>query len=442
MATSETPAVPQIGRTELAGEDIHDLEWVLSAGVVSALVLGFIAFLADATQVLSIPTQETLILAAATGAVAVAAWSVLRIFPHPRPIAWGVLLIYTIIITIAVHFTGGPQTPMPALYLLVIVAAAFVLGLGGAIMVAVAGCIAYAVLLGLEFAGLVPIYSIWNIPFEPQGKGILFMVNWLVVATPAGLTAFLCGSLANQLKARNIELRRSEQVRQAFTELMVHDLRNPLTVLLGVLDLILMLLASSLTEDQRRLVDNARRSGHMMLGLISDMLDLAKMEAGQLQLKLQAVDLHELVRASVEQIRVYAEREELKVEMYLGDALPRLEGDRQLLERVLANLLSNAIKHTPSGGRITVSTSLEDSGVVMVRVTDTGEGIPPDHLDKIFEKFGQVEQKFQRRGTGLGLTFCKMAIEAQQGQIWVESALGVGSTFIFTLPFKEAQAAK
>lgn len=436
MATTESEQLPPKVQRELLRDEIRDLELVLIAGIISALVLGAIAFVADATQVLNIQTQDTLTLAFVALAVAAGGWGFLRWLPYPRQIAWLTLLSYTVLVTLVVHFTGGPQTPMPSLYLLVIVASAFVLGRGGATVVAVSSSISYGILLGLEYAGLIPIYQIWELDFQPQGKAILFIINWVAVSTPALLTAFLCGSLAEQLKTRNVELKRSEQVRQAFTELMVHDLRNPLTVLLGVLDLILMLLGGSFTEDQRRLVENARRSGHLMLGLISDMLDLAKMEAGQLQLKPQPVDLQTLVRESAEQVRVYAEREELTLEIELADAMPRLEADRQLVERVLANLLSNAIKHTSSGGRINVTTRL-DHGYAMVRVSDTGEGIPPEQIDRIFEKFGQVDQKgFQRQGTGLGLTFCKMAVEAHEGKIWVESTLGVGSVFIFTLPLK------
>jgi signal transduction histidine kinase len=431
---------PITARSPFNRDEVHDLELMLSAGLVSALVLGFLAFLVDATKIINLPSQETLILAALTGLVAAVGWGLLRIIPYPRQLAWGILLIYTVIVTLAVHFTGGPQTPMPSLYLLVIVAAAFVLGRGGAFVIALACGVGYALLLGLEFGGLVQIYPIWGTPFDPKGKGVLFFVNWLAVITPAGLTAYLCGTLAQQLKARNAELKLSEQARQAMTELVVHDLRNPLTVLLGVLDLILMLLGAHFTEDQRRLVENARRSGQMMMGLISDMLDIAKMEAGLLQLKPQALDIQALVRVSAEQVRVYAEREELRLELTLGEPLPRIEADQQLIERVLANLLSNAIKHTSAGGRIAVFTELDHNSFILVRVTDTGEGIPLEQANKIFEKFGQVEQKgYQRRGTGLGLTFCKMAVEAHNGHIWVESALGVGSSFNFRLPLKVAK---
>jgi len=419
-------------------DEIYDLRLVLSAGGVSALALGMVALVAERTGALALPAPQSVLLAILGGVVTLAGWIALLTRKRTHHIAWALLVAYMLLITAAIHYTGGPQTPMPALYLLVVVAAAFVLGPRGALSIAGASVAAYGILLALEYTGILPTYSIWQIPFDVHGKGVLLAVNWLAVAIPALLTAFICGSLAQRIKMRNQELSASERSRKEMVESLVHDLRNPLTVLLGTLELINMVLGQTLDDEQRGLIDSARRSGHSLLVMIGDMLDVAKLEEGQLTLKPQLLDTAALLREAMEQFRVYAELAGMSLEFKVNGPLPRVEADPQLIQRVIANLVSNAIRHTPAGGRITLSTSVsrdKSFGSVAVSVSDTGEGIPLDQQARIFERFGQVEQDgFERRGTGLGLTFCKMAVEAHHGRIWVESTPGKGSTFTFLLP--------
>jgi len=418
-------------------DEIHDLQLVLIAGGISAIALGIVVFLSQGTSVLELPVPETYALAGLTGLVAVFGMGALRLGLNIRRIAWFVLLAYTVIITIAVHYTGGPQTPMPGFYLLVIVAASFVLGQYGANWITIVAVICYALLLALEYVGLLEIVPIWRQSFDARDKLSLLAVNWLTVATPAVLTAFMCGSLAQRLKERNQQLRNMERVRKELVELLVHDLRNPLTVLLGVLDIIKMLVGKLLTEEQMRLVDNARRSGHFMLLMIGDMLDVAKLESGSLTLKPLPLDINELLSTTLDQVRALAELEGLTIHVEAADHLPQIEVDPQLIQRVLANLASNAIKHTPPGGSITLKSHLTPEYIV-VDVRDTGEGIPPEMQAKIFERFGQVEKEGARIGTGLGLTFCKMAVEAHRGTLSVQSEVGKGSTFTFKLPVDKA----
>ncbi len=418
-------------------DETRDLQLILAAGGASALIFGFIIFIAGRTGVLNIPSREAAIIAFAAGLVAALGWLAMRRGQPPRRIAWVVLLVYTLVITAAVHYTGGPQTPMPALYLLVIVAAAFALETSGVTVVAGASLAAYGALLALAYGGALPTYSVWNIPFDASDKGLLLFVNWLTVATPAVLVAVMCSTLTQRLRTRNLALRESEAMRTVLVELMVHDLRNPLTVLLGVLDLMQIVSGSTFTADQRRLMLNARRSGNVMIGLIGDILDISRLENGQLALKRQRLDLPQLIQESLEEMRVPAEQGELTLASDAMVELPPVDADQKLVQRVLANLLGNAVKATPNGGTITVAAVPTPPNAVTVSVRDTGQGIPPEQQARIFEKFAQVEQ--DRRtgratGTGLGLTFCKMAVEAHGGRLWVESQPGEGSTFFFTLP--------
>jgi signal transduction histidine kinase len=144
-----------------------------------------------------------------------------------------------------------------------------------------------------------------------------------------------------------------------------------------------------------------------------------------------------MLRDAATQAKVPAEQLRLTLEVSVNGALPEVEADQQLIQRVLANLVGNAIAHTPPGGRITLAARPEPAGHVTFSVRDTGQGIPLEQQQRIFEKFAQVESGgTRRRGTGLGLTFCRMAVDAHGGRIWVESKVGAGSTFAFTLPVK------
>ena len=416
-------------------DEAHDLRIVLAAGGVSAIVLAVVVLLSAQTGVLDIPARPTLFLAALTAGVALLGWAALQLDVGVRRIAWTTLTVYVLIATAAVHYTGGPQTPMPGFYLLIVVAASFVLGRGGANLIAWISVLGYAVLLTLEYAGSLPIIPIWRIPFDARNKGLLLVVNWLTVATPVLLTAFMSGTLAQRLKQRNQQLRTLEQFRREMVELLVHDLRTPLTILLGTLDLIDMVVGKMLNQEQSDLLKSARRSGHLMLVMIGDILDIARLEAGQLTLKPRQLQVPTMLADSVSQFHTLAELGHLSLTVGPCSGLPPVQADAQLIQRVLANLISNAIKHTPPGGSICLAASLVQPGYVAVSVRDSGEGIPLDQQEKIFEKFGQVDRAgVEQQGTGLGLTFCKMAVEAHQGKIWVESAPGQGSTFTFTLP--------
>ena len=227
-------------------------------------------------------------------------------------------------------------------------------------------------------------------------------------------------------------LRRLEELRDNLVHMIVHDLCNPLTGICGFLDLVLDK-KETLTEDCLDYLETARRSTTAVIDMVNAVLDVSKMEAGEMKLHLAECDL---VRMAVDLISGMQSLKEGR-EMIL-DAPPApvtVVGDGDLLLRVIQNLLGNALKFTPSDGWIRLSIE-PDENRVCVRVWDNGPGVPEEYLEKIFEKFGQVEARAnqQKHSTGLGLTFCKLAVEAHGGSIGVESEVGKGSTFWFVLP--------
>ena len=236
------------------------------------------------------------------------------------------------------------------------------------------------------------------------------------------------------------ERKELETLRDDLNGMIVHDLRTPLTSLLTGLQT--LALVGTLDEQQQEFLDIATRGGQTLLGMINDLLDVSKMEAGSIRLEPGDVIPSDIIGEALTQVAPMAKQNGLKIARHVSPDLPTLRADPELVRRALINLLGNAVKFTPRGGIVTVA-AFEDAqeDAVVFAVGDTGEGIPALALQRIFDKFGQVETRKagHKMSTGLGLTFCKLVAEAHGGRIWVESKLGKGSRFLFTIPRRSVQ---
>lgn len=241
-------------------------------------------------------------------------------------------------------------------------------------------------------------------------------------------------SVAENNYARLKEL---EELRDSLTYMIVHDLRTPLTAIIGGLQT--MSNSKNLTPLQHELLHLVTNSSETLMGMITDLLNISKMESGSLELTPISVQVDQITSRSVEQIRYLAHHKEIALYHEVPEELPLLRVDVDLFTRILVNLLGNAIKFTPEGGEVRMTADYDSAMREMVfTIKDTGMGIPPEAFERIFDKFGQVDGGTgHRTSTGLGLTFCKMAVEAHGGRIWVESEIGQGSTFFFVLPGEE-----
>ncbi len=238
-----------------------------------------------------------------------------------------------------------------------------------------------------------------------------------------------------ELQENYKRLQELEKQRDDLTHMIVHDLRTPLASVIAGMQT--MEMVGDLNEDQQEMAGIAISGGETLLGMINDLLDVEKLESGLMQLEYSTLDASELIAGAASQVASLCEGKKLTLLREIAPGLPPFQGDESKLRRVLVNLLGNAIKFTPSGGTLTAAAKLgEDEGSLVFSVSDTGEGIPPEAFERIFEKFGQVESRQGGRmmSTGLGLTFCKLAIEAHGGHIGVESVPGEGSTFSFMIP--------
>jgi len=231
----------------------------------------------------------------------------------------------------------------------------------------------------------------------------------------------------------HLRLRRLERLRDDLTHMIVHDLRNPLAVICGFLDILESHEVQTLSVGTRDLVTAARQSAEDLLNMIGSILDVSKMGAGAMKLQREPCDLDALIRAVVAATQPLPDRRTVAFDTPAASCA--IAVDVGLIRRVLQNLLGNALKYTPAGGAVRLVVT-PASGAIRVAVSDTGPGIAPEYHQRIFEKFGQIENRKNRLGTGLGLTFCKLAVEAHGGHIGVESEMGKGSTLWFSLPLQ------
>jgi len=231
------------------------------------------------------------------------------------------------------------------------------------------------------------------------------------------------------------------QTREMITETIVHDLRSPMSAVVGAMDLI----ESTLTGDDRdtliqQSIRVAQSGANRVLGLIEALMDIARLSSGQLELAYIPTNIGTVVRELIQDFALLANEYGIIIRNEVPGDIPVTLTDREKITRVLTNLIDNAVKFTPQGGQIKISAEKQDEAWLIVRVEDSGPGIPDEYREKIFERFSQIPGRRSRhRGSGLGLAFCQLAIEAHGGKIWVDSPHEKGSVFTFTLPIKTSE---
>jgi len=253
-------------------------------------------------------------------------------------------------------------------------------------------------------------------------------------------------ALALELERRNQELTRlyqalaeAERVKDDLTHMLVHDLKNPISSVLGTIDLLVDGVAGPVANEQMELLKLAREESAHLLHLAGNILDVRRMQEGKLHLRKRAIaEVEMVIRQALGDAG--SRGSDRRVSVAVPKRIENLVADPEILRRVFANLLSNAFKHTRKGGRIEVFGKVAETAAEF-QVIDDGEGLPEDDLERIFNRFEQSRATVHERfDTGMGLTFCRLAVQEHGGKIWATSALGKGATFTFTLPLGRRRA--
>ena len=238
-----------------------------------------------------------------------------------------------------------------------------------------------------------------------------------------------------ELARKNEELTHLDQLKSDFMATMSHELRTPLTSIIGYSDMLLSGMTGELNEKQSAFLDSILKGGEALLNLINDVLDLTKIEAGRLELNREAVDLRAALLGVLPVVKPRAQDKRIRISTFLPTDLPLVWADPGKLNQILLNLITNGIKYTHENGTVSVEARTAD-GLVEIWITDTGIGIAREDQDKVFQRFTQIDSSATRSqgGTGLGLAIVRELVGLHGGTIRVQSKLGKGSSFIFTMP--------
>ena len=265
--------------------------------------------------------------------------------------------------------------------------------------------------------------------FKPE------VVNLLQTFATQSALAIQNARLFREIEDKSRQIEAANRHKSEFLANMSHELRTPLNAIIGFSEVLQERLFGELNEKQAEYTEDILTSGQHLLSLINEILDLSKVEAGRMELELASFDLPLAIENARTFVRERAVKHGITLDINVDDRLGEYVGDERKIKQILLNLLSNAVKFTPEGGRISIIANKTENGAE-ISVSDTGIGIPPAEQPTIFEEFRQVggDYAHKKEGTGLGLTLAKKFVELHGGKIWLESEVGKGSRFNFTLP--------
>jgi signal transduction histidine kinase len=274
-------------------------------------------------------------------------------------------------------------------------------------------------------------------------RGEIWQIVSIALVVIAGIalvvygTAFiLLRKMDRGLKDALSALRISQNRQEELGQFIVHDLRAPLFGVMAGLETLQQIGPEKLTSDHEEVLELCLRSCDQMVTLVNSLLDLSRLEKGLMPLQLSQVSVKELVESSLKQVTLWAGQKHVTLESHLESRVGTVYADLELTMRVVVNLLSNAIKFSQPGSVVSIRVAPDEGNVAVFSVIDQGHGIPKELADKLFNKYTQLEARTSggMPGSGLGLAFCGLAVEAQGGHIWAKSEMGKGTSVSFTLP--------
>src|SRR5215468_2435958 len=281
-----------------------------------------------------------------------------------------------------------------------------------------------------EVVGTLQLASRTPRKFKPEEVNLLQTIgNQLGIAVQKA-------QLHEETLRQALELERANKLQADFTAMIAHDLRSPLMNVMGIAEVMTAGMFGSVTREQKKWLGRIQSNSQTLVDLVSDFLDVTKLESGYVDLSRETVNLTALIQKNIDSYRVVALNKRISIQDAVEPSLIAIHADPRRLDQVLSNLISNAIKFTREDGKVEVGAALADAAGAKIWVKDNGVGIAADQIGRLFEKYRQGDnvKNSSHRGTGLGLVICKMIVEAHGGRIWVESFEGKGTTFFSHCP--------
>ena len=383
-----------------------------------------------------------------------------RVIHRTRQYVYVHILLDMFALIVLLHFTGGMENPFIFFFVFHIVLASIGLNYRMVYLLSTIAIAMVSLLFGLEYAGIIPHVNLegFVLPTRYQDPSRI-LAELVALAVLLYGTTYVTTAIAGELRKRQrqvVELRerlleeKTGELKRAsvsiakleeeksrflrFIGVAAHDLKAPLTAIQGFLWVILGGFAGEISEKQKNMLERSTHRITELLTLISDLLDIPRIETGQIVQEMKEISLRQVIRNSIEGQRNLAKEKGIKLKVKIPEELPRIRGSATRLQQVITNLVNNAINYTPEG-TVTVRVQEQDRDL-LVEVIDTGIGVPPADLPRLFEDFFRASN-VETKGTGLGLSISRRIVEAHGGRIWVESPCSetnTGSKFSFTLP--------
>jgi len=380
-----------------------------------------------------------------------------RVISQVRKYTYSHIILDMLALTVLLHFTGGMENPFIFFFVFHIILASIGLRYTVVYLLSTIAIVMASLLVGLEYAGWIPHVNLegFVLPMRYQ-QGSRILAELAALAFLLYGTTYVATAVAGELRKRqrqivalrerllkektgeleraSDEIAKLEEERSRFLRFIgiaAHDLKAPLTAIQGFLWVMLGGFAGEISEKQ---MERSTRRITELLTLISDLLDIPRIETGQIVQEMKEVSLRQAIKNSLESQRSLAQEKGVKLKVEISEGLPRIKGSASRLQQVITNLVNNAINYTPEG-TITVRVQ-EQAKDLLVEVMDTGIGIPPEDMPRLFEDFFRASN-VEVKGTGLGLSISRRIVEAHGGKIWAESPCSetnTGSKFSFTLP--------
>jgi len=361
------------------------------------------------------------------------------------------ILVDLIILTYLIHFSGGIENPFIFFFVFHMVIASILLSNKAAYLIATLATLLLGTVVICEYFGVIPHYHLTGfLPLEREfwcgSRSIKYLLGvFSVFVSALYITVYMATNIVNRLRREenelviaNLKLEEQDRLKSQYVLTVSHDIQSSLSAIQNCLEVVLNGLTGEISEKSKEMITRAEQRSRQLLQFVKDLLNLSKIRAAK-EIEKKLISLSEIINKVVEQLKPKAEQKQLvlTVETDLFAQNYVIFANADAIEHLLINLIDNAIRYTPKGGKITIECGTSTvEGFVEVSITDTGIGIPQEDLPHIFEDFYRAKnaEQFEKNGTGLGLSIVKQILEVHGGEIWVESQVGKGSRFVFTLP--------
>lgn len=343
-------------------------------------------------------------------------------------------------LTALIHFSGGAENPFIFYFIFHTILTGMLLSKRESYFQAGATCLIVVGLFVLEYLNIVPHYSVKEFLSVHLYKNstYIFAVSFVFVST-IFIATFFTVSVSEKMKEANLKLLEKDRRKDEYVKMVSHDLKSPLASIQSLLDVIIGEFAGPVDEKIKEVLQRIRKKTEFLHHYTKDLLDLSRIRAEK-NLNLQRFKIKEVIDAAAEIALPKMEEKDIRFNVEIDELLPDIEADKEMITYVFLNLLANAFKYTASGGKVWVKVS-QENGSIVTEIRDTGIGIPRDDIPHIFEEFFRAANVANTtRGTGLGLALAKYIVERHGGKISLESEVGKGTSFQFTIPMQAAAA--